>query len=482
MEDIRLADSFIDALADGRPVAPQDSADAELAALLGSWRDETRWPPETGLITEADAVAALNAGLGEKRSGPVRERRSGPTAITPRRSHRGLSVVGAAAAAVLSIGGFGAVVAGSGPDDPLYGMRTMLFGVPREVRDDQVALAVRAEMQQVQQLISQGDWQQAQERLVAASAQVASIGNEQQKQDLMEQFNDLSAKVVERNPEATAPPGITYTVPPDAAELVPAVAPPTSTPSAPAEDERTTPPSPEPNSAESPASSGIPTSGAESSAAATSPSAAATTPSAAATTPSATATSASPATSATQQSQVATTPTSAAPATSAPATSPSAVATTSAAPRSEAPATTSAPAAAAETTPETTPETAAETAPETTAGATAETTAETVTTAETETTAPAEAAAETSPETSAETEAAAPAEAAAETSPETSAETETTAPAEAAPETAAKTATETGTTAVQPAEEPAAEQQIGGAEPSAAITTTQVVPEPAPAG
>nr|MCH9722004.1 hypothetical protein [Actinomycetes bacterium] len=203
MEAIRRADSFVDALAGGLPIAPQDAADAELAALLGSWRDETRWPPETGLITEADAVAALNAGLGEKRSSPGRERRAGPTAITPRRSHRGLSVVGAAAAAVLSIGGFGAVVAGSSPGEPLYGMRTMLFGVPKEVRDDQVALAARTEMQQVQQLISQGDWQQAQERLVAVSSQVASIGNEQQKQGLLEQFNDLSAKVVERNPEAT---------------------------------------------------------------------------------------------------------------------------------------------------------------------------------------------------------------------------------------------------------------------------------------
>ena len=270
MEAIRRADSFIDALAGGRPVAPQDAADAELAALLGSWRDETRWPPETGVITEAEAIAALNAGLGEKRGGPGRGRRTAPTAITPRRSHRGLSVIGAAAAAVLSIGGFGAVVAGSGPDDPLYGMRTMLFGAPKQVRDDQVALAARTEMQQVQQLISQGDWQQAQERLVAVSTQVASIGNEQQKQDLLEQFNDLSAKVVERDPAATAPPGIIYTVPPSAAELVPAVAPPTSTPSAPPPSYSTTPATSTATSPpESAASSSSPTSGAESSAPAT---------------------------------------------------------------------------------------------------------------------------------------------------------------------------------------------------------------------
>ena len=176
-------------------------------------------------------MAALNAGRAERRR-PGRER-GPPRRTTPRRARRGLSVVGAAAAAVLCIGGFGAVVAGAGPGDALYGLRTMLFGAPKEVRDDQVALAARTEMNQVQDLISQGDWQQAQDKLVAVSTQVASIGDEQQKQELLDQFNDLSAKVVERDPAATAPPGIIYTVPPSAAELVPAVAPPTSTPSAP---------------------------------------------------------------------------------------------------------------------------------------------------------------------------------------------------------------------------------------------------------
>ena len=57
LDEIRRSDGFIDALAGGRPVGPHDAADAELAALLGSWRDETRWPPATGLIPESDAIA-----------------------------------------------------------------------------------------------------------------------------------------------------------------------------------------------------------------------------------------------------------------------------------------------------------------------------------------------------------------------------------------------------------------------------------------
>ena len=235
LDAIRGTDDLIDALATGRPVTPQDSAEAELAALLGGWRDEMRFPPATGLISETDAIAALNAGLAEKPSGFTRENRANREKLsaTPTRSRRGLSVVGAAAAAVMCIGGFGAVVAGAGPGDALYGLRTMLFGAPAQVRDDQVALAARSEMNQVQELITRGDWAQAQDRLVAVSTQVATIEDGQQKQELLDQFNELSAKVVERDPEATVPPGITYTVPPSATELVPALAPPTSTPSAP---------------------------------------------------------------------------------------------------------------------------------------------------------------------------------------------------------------------------------------------------------
>ncbi|WP_165774094.1 anti-sigma-D factor RsdA [Mycolicibacterium sphagni] len=219
LDAIIASDRFIDALANGHQAAPQDQADAVLAELLGEWRDEMRWPPATGLITEREAITALRTGVAEKHS-------SG-------RSRRGLSIVGAAAAGVLLLGGFGAVVAGAGPGDALYGLRTMLFGAPKQVRDDQVTLAAKTELAQVQQLISQGDWQGAQDKLVAVSTQVASVGDESQKQQLLDQWNQLSAKVVQKDPDATVPPGITYTVPASATELVPAVVTPTNAPEVP---------------------------------------------------------------------------------------------------------------------------------------------------------------------------------------------------------------------------------------------------------
>ena len=299
LDAVRRTESFIDALADGRPAIPQDPADAELAALLGNWRDELRWPPATGLLSEADVMAAFNAGRAQKRTGPDPQRWTD----THQRNRRSLSVIGASAAAVLCIGGFGAVVAGSGPGDSLYGMRTMLFGTQKQVRDDQVGLAAKTELNQVQTLIAQGDWQQAQDKLVAVSTQVAIIDDQQQKQELLDQFNDLSAKVVERDPAATALPGVVYTVPPSSAALVPAVEP-TSTPSA--------PPSPTTSTTTEPSSSSSSSTTTSTSAPASSGSSSAE-PSTSA--PTSAPTSAAATTSAAPQSPENTTPTSAAPAT-----------------------------------------------------------------------------------------------------------------------------------------------------------------------
>lgn len=423
-DDIRRSDSFIDALAAGGPITPQDQADADLAALLGGWRDEMRVPPATGLITEEQAVAALNAGLAEKPQRTIRERRETrrETSSAAQPSRRGLSLVGAAAAAVLCIGGFGAVVAGAGPGDALYGLRSMLFGAPKEVRDDQVALAARTELRQVQELIAQGDWQQAQEKLVAVSTQVATIGDEQQKQDLLEEFNDLSAKVVERNPEATAAPGIIYTVPPEATELVPAVAPPTSTPGAPPVSDTST-------TTTSGTTTATTSGTAASTTATTSGSAATTTPTSGTPTTTGAPTSASAATAAT---------------TSAPAAT------------SAAPATTSAPAATSAATSPASPAQASTTAA-TTSGAT--------TASATTTSAPATGATTTSaaPKSAASTTSAVPSPAQATTTPAAT----TTAPASAPATTATATPT---------AEESAESAPEVTAEEPAPVTTTTVVP------
>ncbi len=189
LNEINRADRFFESLAAKQPVYSTDPEEAELAFLLSGWRDDVRDAPITAPVTPRDAVEALHGGQSKNRG-----------------SRRSFAVVGSVAAAMLCIGGFGTAVYGAGPGDALYGLRTSLFGQSQVARDDRVELA-SAQLAQVQQLIDNGQWQEAQDKLVAVSATVQDVGQVEQKQQLVEQWNALTYKVVEQNPAATLPPG-----------------------------------------------------------------------------------------------------------------------------------------------------------------------------------------------------------------------------------------------------------------------------------
>ncbi|MDR3664410.1 MAG: anti-sigma-D factor RsdA [Mycobacterium sp.] len=187
LNEIRQADRFLDSLAADQPVYSTDAAEAELAFLLADWRDGIRDPAVTTPLTARDAVAALQKGLHRKES-------------------RGsLAIVGSVAAALLCLGGFGTAIYAAGPGDALYGLHATLFGAER-VSDEQVMLAAQTQMQEVQQMIDNGQWQQAQDKLQALSPTVQSIDTPEHKQQLIQQWNALTYKVVEQDPAATLPP------------------------------------------------------------------------------------------------------------------------------------------------------------------------------------------------------------------------------------------------------------------------------------
>ena len=193
LDAIARTDALLDALAGERRFTPGDPDELQLVSMLESWRDDIRGPSTAGVVTEQEALVALHKG-----------KAGGPPGKSGHR--RGLTLVTSLAAAVLCIGGFGAVVGTAGPGDSLYGLHTALFGEKPSVRDDQVALAAQTEMAQVQQLIEQGDWEQAQQKLQAVSTNVQSVENVETKTDLVQQFNDLAVKVGTRDAEATLPP------------------------------------------------------------------------------------------------------------------------------------------------------------------------------------------------------------------------------------------------------------------------------------
>ena len=119
LNEINRTDRFLDALANQQPVYSTDPSEAELAQLMAGWRDELRTPPLMSPVTPRDAVVALTRAVESRK-----------------RTRTSMALVGSVAAAVLCLGGFGAVVAGAGPGDALYGLHTMLFGEQKPTRGD----------------------------------------------------------------------------------------------------------------------------------------------------------------------------------------------------------------------------------------------------------------------------------------------------------------------------------------------------------
>jgi hypothetical protein len=172
---VARSERFVDALAKREPVDfgdAGDTGDRALAGLLEDWRDELRVMGPRGVCQEQDAVAVLNRGLAARR-----------------RARRRTALVSALAAAVLGVAGFG-----------------MLFGEPASVHDDQIAVSAETDLDQVQQMIALGQWDQAQDKLAAVGAHVQTVKDNGRKQGLIDKVNLLNAKVASRDRNATMPP------------------------------------------------------------------------------------------------------------------------------------------------------------------------------------------------------------------------------------------------------------------------------------
>ncbi len=190
---VARSEGFIDAVAKGEPVEFSDVADEgdtgdrALAGLLEDWRDELRVPVPNGVCTELDAVAALGRGL-----------------AAHRRARRRMALVSAVAAAVLGVAGFGALMGQAQPGDTLYGVHTRVLGEPASVHDERIARSAQDDLDSVEQMITLGQWDEAQDKLAAVSDRVQTVKDNDRKQDLVERVNLLNAKVANRDPNATA--------------------------------------------------------------------------------------------------------------------------------------------------------------------------------------------------------------------------------------------------------------------------------------
>ncbi|WP_078288735.1 anti-sigma-D factor RsdA [Mycobacterium sp. D16R24] len=183
---LRRTNRMIDAIAADLPVATSDSDEYAVAMMLAAWREDVGREPMPAKPTLGQARNALR-----DRGG---------------RSRLLATTVGSAAAVTLLFGGFGAAVYQSHPGDALYGLRTSLFGAGPTVRTDPVVLSAQTELAEVEKLISQGDWEGAQQQLGVAAARVNEVGDAQQKAELASRVQQAEVRIDAKDPVATVPP------------------------------------------------------------------------------------------------------------------------------------------------------------------------------------------------------------------------------------------------------------------------------------
>ena len=75
-------------------------------------------------------------------------------------------------------------------------------------------LSAKADLAKVQQMIDQGQWDQAEDQLAAVSSVVQSMNDGPDRHALMDQVNLLNVRVESRNPNATLPPPAASTTSP----------------------------------------------------------------------------------------------------------------------------------------------------------------------------------------------------------------------------------------------------------------------------
>ncbi|MDT5138256.1 MAG: hypothetical protein QOD58_2518 [Mycobacterium sp.] len=187
LDEVAHTDLLLDALAARSETdlgSPDDFEDQALALLLGEWRDDLRWPPATALVSQDEAEEALRDGM-----------------LDRGRGRRGVATVGSLAATLLMLSGFGAVLADARPGDLLYGLHAMMFNEPR-VSDDQIMLSAKADLAKAEQLIAQGQWDQAHTQLAEVSSTLQGVNDGSRRQGLLDEVTQLNTKVDKRDPNA----------------------------------------------------------------------------------------------------------------------------------------------------------------------------------------------------------------------------------------------------------------------------------------
>ncbi|CRK59945.1 FIG00997706: hypothetical protein [Alloactinosynnema sp. L-07] len=213
---VHADDAFLDALGAavrGESATRPESQDAELAALLSSWRDDVDADPIGELVDTKYAVATVFAAKARR----IRK----PRLLVP--------LAAAAAAIAIAFTGAGLAARDAQPGDTLWGLTKVLYA--DHARSIEAAASVRQDLQIAQTALAEGKLAEAKSKLEDAQAGLPSVSSEDGKADLTQRHADLVSQLPGTPANEVVPPplGSPTTVAPVSTTVAPS-SPPSTTP------------------------------------------------------------------------------------------------------------------------------------------------------------------------------------------------------------------------------------------------------------
>ena len=176
---VRRDDELIDAIASDGPVSTDSDDEYALASLLAGWRSEIVTPELPDIDLDA-IVAAVNQEVGARNA---RVRPGGSLRLVR-------PLVGAAAAIAVVVGVTTAFSYNAEPGDPLWKVKEVVFA---DQADSTVAnIDTSADLQQAEQLITQGHPEEAQVLLDRAQTRANDVRDADQREDLLKTLERLA--------------------------------------------------------------------------------------------------------------------------------------------------------------------------------------------------------------------------------------------------------------------------------------------------
>jgi hypothetical protein len=195
---VHADDEYLDLLAEADLDDPGGVPDDQLSELLLSWRREVETEPIGDLVDEQLATVTVQAAR-------LRRRRR-PRLLVP--------VAAAAAVLAIAFAGVGLAARDAQPGDTLWALTKVLYA--DHARSVEAAEAVKADLEEARDALTDGDLDEAKSKLEAAHAALPTVSGEDGKRELERQHAQLLAQLP-GNPsgEAPSPPAPNPTTVPD---------------------------------------------------------------------------------------------------------------------------------------------------------------------------------------------------------------------------------------------------------------------------